>query len=444
MKLRNLLYGSMLLIAASSCEQKDEDLVFGDTPDVRMNAKIDSINTALISAEHGWKASVGTGLKGGYGFYFKFNNQQVVEMVGDLTVESASKLVASNYRVKQDNGATLIFDTYNYISMLNDPNSSVFNGTVREGLRSDLEYRFKRSNGDTIVFIGKRYANELLMVKATAEEKAKYNSSTYLEGIQKTANFFTKNANPYIMFPEGGKDVQMGIAVSTNNKKIEFASLENDGSTSAASGKFAYTLDGAEIIDGGTSYRNLLLRYLRWESDVLYMVDYAGNKYEVKNSLAPILPLYKLIGSKYAGFRSPYLQYFPGTSPDGLEILKRYHEGLGNRATGYTFNSGYMDLGFDTRNKRVTLNGFSSQNGGSSGWITSIVYNYELDEVTGIYKLTLRDPASGGYTSVILDKMHAFLTTSRIKFDYHVENGVTYGKLIGVDQPNVEITFNLR
>ena len=444
MKLRNILYGTMLLIAASSCEQKEEDLIFGETPDVRMNAKIDSINTALTTAPNGWKATVGTSLKGGYGFYFAFDDQQVVKMVGDLTNESASKLAESNYRVKQDNGATLIFDTYNYISMLNDPNPNVFNGTVREGLRSDLEYRFKRSTADTMVFIGKRYANELVLVKASAEEKAQFNSAAYLNVINKTKNFFTANANPYILVSEGGNEYQMGLAVSTTNKLIEFASLENDATTSAASGKIAFSLTGAEIINGGTFYRGNVFKYLTWESDKLFMIDSKGAKFEVKNSATPILPLYKLIGSKYAGFRSPYLTYFPGTSADGLTILKRYHEGLANRATGYTFNSGYMDLAFDTRNKRVTLNGFSSQNGGTSGWITSIVYNYVLDDATGIYTLTLRDPASGGYTSVILDQMHNFLTTSRIKFDYHVANGVTYGKLIGVDKPNVEITFNLR
>lgn len=434
----------MLLVAASSCEQQEEDLVFGETPDVRMNAKLDSVRSALIASPNGWKATVGTGLKGGYGFYMAFDDQQVVKMVGDLTDESSSTLQESNYRVKQDNGATLIFDTYNYISMLNDPNPSVYAGTVREGLRSDLEYRFNRSTADTIFFIGKRYANELILVKASAEEKAKYNSSAYLTGINQTKEFFTVNENPYIEVTEGGTAYQMGIAVSTTNKLIEFASLESSGSTSAASGKFAFSLEGGEIIAGGTLYRGIHFVYMKWEAGKLYMVDSNGNKYEIKNSLSPILPLYKLIGSKYAGFRSPYMSFFPGTSADGLTILRRYHEGLGNRATGYTFNHGYMDLGFDIRNKRVTFTGATSQSLGSSHWLTTIVYNYVLDDATGIYTLTLRDPASGGYATVIMDQMHAFLTSSRIKFDYHTEGGVVYGKMIGVDNPNVEITFRLR
>lgn len=444
MNLKSIIYGLILLVSISSCQQKDLDLVFSETPDVRMKTKLDSISSALIGAPNGWKATVGTGLKGGYGFYFTFDDQQVVKMVGDLTDESMTKLQESNFRVKQDNGATLIFDTYNYITMLNHPDPAVYGGTIREGLRSDLEYRFKSSSTDTMVFVGKRYANELVLVKATAEEKNKYISSSYLTAVNSTKTFFTNNENPYIEFTEGGKTYQMGIALALNNKTIEFASLEADNSTSAASGKFAFSLDGAEIINGGVPYRGITFLYVKKEADKYYMVDSKGSKYELKNSSTPILPLYKLIGSKYVGFRSPYLTYFPGTSADGLTILKRFHEGLANGATGYLFNSGYIDIAFDTRNKRVVFSGASSQSNGQSHWITTITYNYVLDDNTGIFTLTLREGATGGYTSAIMDQLHSFLLTSRVRFDYHSDSGNVYGKMIGVDTPNVEITFRMR
>lgn len=444
-RITQLIYGMILLVIFSSCQKNKVDLIFGETPEIRMNQKIDSITTALISAPNGWKAYVGTNLKGGYGFYFEFDEQQVVKMVADLTDESSLKLAESNYRVKQDNGATLIFDTYNYISMLNDPNPNVYNGTVREGLRSDLEFRFGRSSEDSIIFIGKRYGNELVLVKASKQESDIYKSNTYNERINKTRSFFVDNQNPYIEIASQGHTYQVAISTSHNNKIIEFASMTSDGkATSAANGKFAYSLNGYDIVKGGVSYLDITITKADFEGDKLFFVDSEGKKYEVKNSPIPILPLYKLIGSKYAGFRSPYLTYFPGTSNDGLTILKRYHEGLASGATGYVFNHGYLDLGFDVLNKRVTLNGFASQNGGTSGWITTIVYNYTLDDETGIYTLTLRDRASGGYTSAILNQMDSFLQNSSFKFDFFVDGGNVYGQLIGVDQPNVVITFLLR
>ncbi|SEG03645.1 protein of unknown function [Sphingobacterium lactis] len=432
----------MLILA--SCQKNEVELAFGETPEVRMNEKIDSINKALQGAPNGWKAYVGTGLKGGYGFYFEFDDQQVVKMVGDLTLESATKLASSNYRVKQDNGATLIFDTYNYISMLNDPNPSVFGGTIREGLRSDLDYRFGYSTADSMVFIGKRYSNKLVLVKATPQESQAYKSEAYTAGIEKTKKFFLENENPYVEFTMDGFNYQTAITLSEATKIIELSSLLKDGTTGAAAGKFAFSLPGVQVIDGGIAYAGINFVQMVWEGNKLNMVDDKGKKYEIKNSLVPLVPLYKLIGSKYTGFRSPFMTFFPGTSADGLAILKRYHEGLGNRATGYIFNYGYIDLDFDIRNKRLNLKGFSSQNGGTSGWITTIVYDYTLDSETGIYTFTLRDKASGGYTSAILDQMDAFLKSGKIKLDYYSENGALYGKIIGVDKPNVEMTFQLR
>ncbi|MCY4780758.1 DUF4302 domain-containing protein [Sphingobacterium sp. UT-1RO-CII-1] len=436
-------YLSLFIFVGVSCKKNEVELVFDKTPNERVNDQIELINKTMVSAEYGWKATVGTGLKGGYGFYFDFDDQQVVGMVADLTDKSAIEYVESNYRIKQDNGVTLIFDTYNYISMLNDPVATVYDGTQREGLRSDLEYGFDYANGDTLAFIGKRYRNPLVLIKATKEERDKYRTGSYQEVINQTKAFFEDNTNPYIDVNSDGESYMMGITINTNTKIIELASLHPDGTTSASTGKYAFSLDGLNVIAGGIIYRGHNYVAMNWEGNKMYFISDKGDKYEVKNSLQPILPLYKLIGSKYVGFRSPYLTYFSGTSSEGLKILERYHNGLA-KGTGYAFNSGYMDLAFDVLNKRVTFSGFSSQNNGTSGWITAIIYNYELDEDTGIYKLTYREGPNGGYVSAIMDQMDVFLRTSRIKFDYHISDGTVYAKIIGVDKPEVEMTFRTR
>lgn len=442
-----LLYSSLFVLLATSCQKNKVDLVFDEKPNERIFEKIDSLNKALVAAQYGWKATVGTGLKGGYGFYFDFNDQQIVGMIADLTDESSTELVESNYRVKQDNGVTLIFDTYNYISMLNDPVASVYDGTTREGLRSDLEYTFDYSTEDTLAFIGKRYRNALVLVKASKEESEQYRSGKYNEAIGKTKTFFLDNSNPYIDVNSEGATYMMGIAINTNTKIIELASQLPDGSTSASTGKFAFSLEGLTIIDGGIEYRGHNFVTVKWQGDKLLFISDKGDEYEIENSLQPILPLYKLIGSKYVGFRSPYLTYFPGTSPAGLQILQRYHNGMASGATGFRFDTGYMDLEFDVLNKRVKLNGSSSQitsTGSVNSWITTIIYNYELDDATGIYTLTLREAASGGYVSAVMDQMHDFLLSSRIKFDYEIDGNNVYAKIIGVDKPEVEMTFMTR
>ncbi len=448
MKLNKLLYPLLLLVAMVACKNENDDLTFGERPEIRMKEKIDSISFVLQTATNGWKAVLGTGLGGGYSFYLNFNGQQEVNMMADLTATSATTAAKSNYRIKQDNGATLIFDTFNYISLLNDPSSSTFNGVTRDGYKSDLEFAFAYSKGDTLGFIGKRFRQSFVLIKATAAEKSAYEAGNLKKSLDNTVDYFKTNANPYIDVADGNSTYKMAVTVNTlsnntNGKRIEFASLLADGTTSAVKGKYAFALDGVTIIDGGLTYRGVTYVSILAENGKMYLVDSKGAKSEIKNSVQPILPLFKLMGSKYVGMRSPYKTYYPGTSASGLTILQRFHNGLAS-GTGYVFNSGYMELGWDVANSRIELRGFSSQNGGSSGWLTTIVYNYTLDEATGTYKCTLKTAASGGYTSAILDQMHSFLLKNSFKLDYYLDGGILYGSVASVENPDIVMTFQLR
>jgi len=448
MKLKNILYMMVMLITVSSCKNEQDNLVFGERPEVRMNEKIDSLNSALVSAENGWKAILGTGLGGGYSFYMNFDDQQVVNMLADLTTTSLTTVAKSNYRVKQDNGATLIFDTFNYISLLNDPSSSTFGGIIRDGYKSDIEFGFLYSKGDTLRFIGKRYRETLLLIKASSSEKNAYEKGDLKVSRDNTLKFFTDNSNPYIDVTSGTETYKMAVTMnllsnSVNGKRIEFASLLPDGTTSASKGKYAFTLDGVTIIDGGLAYRGVNYVSLLFESNKMYLIDGKAGKHEVKNSLQPILPLFKLVGSKFTSMRSPYKTYYPGTSPKGLTILQRFHNGLAV-GTGYSFNSGYMEVAWDVVNSRLELRGFSSQNGGNSGWITTIGYNYTLDDVTGTYKCTLRAAASGGYTAPILDQMNSFLLNNSFRLDYYTANGNLYGSMTSVEDPSIVMILDLQ
>ncbi len=440
-KMKNILYMILLLVMAASCKNEVEDLTFGERPEIRMKAKIDSLSSVLKDAENGWKVVLGTGLGGGYSFYMDFDDQQVVKMLADLTAASPTTLQESNYRVKQDNGATLIFDTYNYISLLDDPSSSAYGGTTRDGYKSDLEWGFEYSKDDTLQFVGKRYRQMMVMIKATAEERQSYLSGGLKTTIDKTKQFFADNANPYIDISNDG-GYKMGISLNFTTKFIELASLLPDGITSSSKGKFAHILTGMSIIDGGLWYRDLNFVEVKWEGDKLYLLDDKNKKYEIKNSVSPILPLYKLMGSKYTGLRSPYKTYFPGTSAKGLAILQRFQNGLAS-GTGYSFNSGYLEIYWNVPNSRLELRGFSSQNGGTSGWVTTIVYDYTVDEM-GTYSCKLRTAASGGYVSAIMDQMDTFLKKNKFKLDYFVDGSTLYGQITSIDDPTIQMTFNLQ
>src|SRR5689334_6970289 len=119
--------------AFSGCTKKSFVNAFDESPEERMAAQIKLVEDALTTAENGWIGMLPTGIGGGYGFYMSFDKDKFVNMVADLVDTTASKIRKSQYRVKADMGAALVFDTYTYITLLNDPDNSAFGGNTKDG-----------------------------------------------------------------------------------------------------------------------------------------------------------------------------------------------------------------------------------------------------------------------------------------------------------------------
>lgn len=429
---------AFLLFLTLGCSKPEVDLIFGETPEERMGKMQKELKEQLTNAEYGWVGWNETVRAGAYGFYMHFDNKDRVDMIADINATSSTEIKESSYRLRQITGPVLAFETYNYLHLLNDPNPDVLGGTRGEGLGSDIEFNVLRYTPDSVYLAGRKYTTLMILVKASQEEQQQFLNGEYAESIAETKQFFTDNPVTYFEFD----DVKHQIFFNAIEKKIEAVSYV-DGEIVGNSGQaFSFTLDGVWSV-GGMEAGAHMVDHLERVDGKFYAVTKGGEKSEVLPSTESIVPLNKMIGVKHASMRSPYLTYYPGTSEDGLNILKRYHEGLGNRATGYTFNSGYIDLKWDLVNERITMSGFSSQNGGSSGWTTTIVYDYNFDEQTGQYRLTKRTAASGGYTSIILDQLDDFLLNSAFTIEYFFESGNVYGKIKGVEREEVEMTMQL-
>ena len=151
---------------------------------------------------------------------------------------------------------------------------------------------------------------------------------------------------------------------------------------------------------------------------------------------------YRLFGNML-NFTGYYYINLTITSTAGAVILNYYHNGLVPPTQPYGFNYGRINFAWNVPNKSLKLSGFSSQNGGSSGWITDIIYNYTVTDA-GVFKFTLNTAASGGYVAVPLSKLDAFLLTNTVTFDYYVDNGNLYGKMTSVEDPSIVMTFLLQ
>jgi len=112
-----------LALALSSCKKGSEDLMIdGKLPELRSQESLETYGKTLTSAKNGWAGYLFTEGGGGYGFYMDFNDQDRVKMLAEIDAGTAKDLMESTYRLKAVMGPSLIFDTYNYLHLLADPN----------------------------------------------------------------------------------------------------------------------------------------------------------------------------------------------------------------------------------------------------------------------------------------------------------------------------------
>ncbi|MGN0003694.1 MAG: DUF4302 domain-containing protein [Sphingobacterium composti] len=433
------LLSCCLLIVIACSKQSNVESVLGD-PDERIADTLAYLKKSLVDSKFGWKASITTEYAGAYSFFILFDNNDRLKMVGDLDNQSASEVKESTYRVRQIMSATLSFDTYNYITLLQDPDPSSFGGLAGRGLGSDIEFDYIKSHGDTIFLEGRKFHQPLVLVKATEGEYTQYLNGDLAKSISKTDDFFEKNSNAYIEVD----DVKYQITLDNYSKFIGADGVLPGNIVESSLSKYNYSLEGISVFD--TTYLKVgskNISEIKWIDSKLFAIDSDGTKYEFNNSQEPLMPLHLLVGVKYPFMYIPFSNSLPGTTPDGKIITNRFFDNLANRTTGFVFNCGELNLRWNSVNKRLTLGGFSSQNNCNSGWTTNIVYDYEIDNLTGVVKLTKRSEASGGYTQVILDKIDEFFVNSSFKLEYFVDGKDVYGKLKGIEKPEVEITFRL-
>ncbi len=295
----------MACLGFAGCTKDSFVANFGQKPEERMAASIAEVNAVLTSAPNGWVATLSTLDGGGYGFYMNFGANQEVTMYGDLNDNTSSALGKSTFRVKTGLGADLVFDTYNYISMLADPNPSSFGGVRGTGYKSDVEFTYQRTNGDSIIFIGRAYRQPLVLLKATVAEKTIYSTvDGYKTAINKVKNFFETISNPYIEVVSGSSTQKVALSIDVSNsltagKRTIFASVSGDGKTiSSVTQKYAFNAEGITVVNGGLVWGNITFVSFKWkDAATMAVYDATGKEYIIKSSLVAILPLPNFLDS---------------------------------------------------------------------------------------------------------------------------------------------------
>lgn len=158
------LWGMTLCALAFQSCLKDDDEVFDKNPSERLQQYISEVKDVLTGAEEGWLLEMyphSDQSYGGYAFIVRFDEEKVYassELAGNSELE-----VESLYRMTDDDGPVLSFDTYNLLlHYLSTPSSSAY-----QAFQGEFEFVVLEATPDLVTLRGKKTNNIMYMRKMT-------------------------------------------------------------------------------------------------------------------------------------------------------------------------------------------------------------------------------------------------------------------------------------
>lgn len=394
------------------------------------------VNTTLTSAPNGWIVTLPTSAGGGYGFYMDFSTDQKVTMYSDVSDAAMATAATSTYRVTTGLGALLSFDTYNYLSVLQDPKSSVYGGLQGSGFSSDVEFNYVRSSADSLIMVGRQFRQPLIMVKATAAQKALYVAGSYKTAIDKFKSFFTTTANPYIEILTGSTTLKAGISVNTSNnmssgKRVSFTGLLADGVTTASGiSKFAFKIDAMDLVGGGLIYQGITFVKFAWkDATTLALYDSTGKEYIIKSNPTPLVPFKTLF--KYNGAYNG-IMITGRTLPAG--VTSGWNALWSSQIANYDLNAVTMEsmqFRLITANTAKVEAWFVS---GTTRYLADASYTYVIndDVITLSNYVPSASNANWNNGWVITAIKNYFITSPTLKLDWVVSSNASVTGLAGL------------
>jgi hypothetical protein len=303
---------------------------FMPNPDERLIKILGDYEDTLVAAPNGWKAYLYPGAGGGYSFYMTFDHKNNVTMLSDIDTVTGLTPKTSTYRLKALQQPSLLFDTYNYLHILTDPDETKNGGARGTGLSSDLEFAYLVTGTQGFAMIGLANQCPFYLVKASADEAAKFNAGGLKQMIKNNDAFLKNNKYTYLQFTDGKK-----IQVSISKKVISLTYVEGSKVITTSS-SFLFTLKGIQTRDS-LKYANNSFSELLWDAALQsYYVVVNGVRTNVLPSVSPIVPFYLQYGKdKDYSLITVNTATLTGLSADFLSVYATAKAGLaavGNNA----------------------------------------------------------------------------------------------------------------
>lgn len=359
-----------------ACQKNEVESIFDKLPEERMVERNQELKNALIENENGWKAFLKTSASGsGFGFYMKFNSDETVLMYSDWDDATASTGQTSTYSIRYIMNTSLIFDTYNYISIMQDPQKTVNGGNQPDGLQSDIEFEYIRKSEDTVVLQGKKYRNFLYLIKATSSEKAKYENGDFESTVSDFRDYFTSHFNNYIEL-SGDKT---GVFFSPDFKTIEIQAKDENGNILSGKQGFGLSMDGGFFVNSISIAGNTFIGF-KVKGAGYAIIDADGKEYDILQNPVPLVNLYEMFGSTNdKAYNSIYL--INGTRPANISSdFNAVYDGMLSRFAGTGRSIDTLEIILNTNTTAFVRIWYWS---GTTHFLADASFSYEFDPSSG-------------------------------------------------------------
>lgn len=441
------IIGFFALLTMQACKKSDQELIDGKRPEERVAADLEKYRAELVNSPNGWVAYLNTTLVGGsYNFYMSFDKDNKVIMRADYNSDIALASIQSTYRVKQVMAPSIIFDTYTLLHLLQDPDDASFNGNYAEGYGSDFEFEIREQVGDTIKLIGKKRKAPLILVKATANQKAYYTSNRFSDNVSGITKYVNDNPFTYFLDPkDNNRKIQVSVSPNVRSRSLAFISLVGT-SVVNNTGIFSFSDQGLRLGDP-IKEAGLIFTDVIWDATAkkLFLLSSTGTKIELLTSPVPLIPLHLLMGASFSAIKMDGQATLPGAGQTFITAYNTFKASASAFATPTIFRD--LNIAFNAITKTMVISVNVVQNGTS---VFPAIYTYSYTTTdAGEYKFSgLVTSGTGG--PAILTRMQTFILnrieTQTFLLDYFSDqaNQRVLGKFSSKETPDFSLTGTLQ
>ena len=323
----------------------------GDSNADRVNELIAEYKSTLTSASNGWILEVQTSL-GYYQFFTQFTDSNKVTMYTDnMRYQEQYNGVpkTSTYNIRSLQRPTLSFDTYNYISIINDPDNSISGGQDNQGLNTDFEFEFESYESGVFQLKGRVNRVHARLRKASAFEARLVQDGAMMNSINNFLNY-EEGRFKYFTTANG-----VNVSVELSERMAEVLFVDTQDNVEFGSKYTLAQMDNSILMVNAFMIEGEAFTALNWKNGKFY-AQVGNAEYELKAKDEAIFKLHEILGKgkRYQELYSIYEMYTDVNNVFYNEVNNMAQAGIYDMSMVFT-ESDEMQLQLYFTGKTITI-----------------------------------------------------------------------------------------